>query len=296
MVTPLPLSVVSRRLVLIFALAPLLAGWDGSAIGTVTVKDTGAMAVGSAQVDGGVSVGARVHAVLNLHQPGGYGGVLDLEFPEEYIDAVVDLPHHPVSIRYTVYDSDGDEVFFGRVPRRGQLVVESTPEGLILLLDAEILSSRTVGDSVSLLDLTARVAEVSAPPPPPPAPVVRRSTYYEDDYYVEPDVYVEVHHGHSSGCDADDWEDDGWADDSSDYDSGGGCEGDDLDTGSTSGGGCEGDDIGGGSGASMDGCEGDALANNGQRARKSPTVVRLLNFAPWFFAFLAIRLLRRRPF
>jgi len=296
MATPLPLSIVFRRLALVLALVPFCVAWDGSAIGTVTVKDTQAMAVGSAQVDGGVSVGATVHAIFNLHQPGGYGGVLDIEFPEEYIDAVIDLPHHAVGIRYTVYDDDGDEVFFGRVPRRGELAVESTPAGLLVLLDAEVLSSRTVGESVSLINLTARVEEVSAPPPPPPsAPVVRRTTYYEDDYYAEPDVYVEVHSAPSSGCDADDWEDDGWADESSDYDSGG-CEGDDLDTGSTSGGGCEGDDLSGGGDAAMDGCDGDALADDGQRTRKSPTVLRLLNLAPWFFAFLAIRVLRRRPF
>jgi len=279
-------------LALILFLAPFCVAWDGSVSGSVTVKTTDVMRVGAASIEGGASVGQTVQAVFNLHQPGGYGGVLTLTLPSLYIDDVVDLPHRAVRLQYTVYDEDGSEVFSGRDARRGEVVLESTPAGLLVLIDVEMLSSDRSGESVALANLQAQIVEVSAPPVP------SHSTYphdpYYDPYYDEPDVYVEVHPGASSGCDSDDWEDDGWAEDSSDYDSGG-CAGDDFDS-SSSAGGCAGDDIGDGGGAALEGCEGDAIAASGRPARKSPTIVRLVNLTPWLFAFLAIRVLRRRPF
>lgn len=274
-----------QRVLLVLALAPLCAGWDGAASGTVSIKDAGALTEGTAVLEGGVSVGGTVHAVFNLHQPGGLGGVLSMEVSSAYLDSGLDLPHDGARLRYVVYDDAGNEVFASRLARRGQLVLERTVQGLYVLLNAEMVGGASGERSVSLVNLQARVVEVSAPPPP--------REYYADPYDNGPDVYVEVHAGHSSGCDADDWEDDGWADDSADYDSGG-CAGDDIDSGSSyDSGGCDGDGLEG-AGDAASSCEGDAIASTSGGRRKSSTLLRLINFSPWLLCFLAIRVMRRR--
>ena len=288
----------------LLCLLPFCIAWQGGASGSVTVGGHTTMPPGVAQLDGVVRVSSKIRGVLTVDQPGEFGGVFDWSLPASMVETLITLPHPSVVLRYTVYNRKGERVFSSRMANRGEMIVETAPGGYVILLNAEMQDRDSIESVLSLVNL--RVDAVEAGPQPQSSAGTNRPA--RDDYYdPAPDVYVEVHGSTSSGCDADDWEDDGWADDSSDYDSAGcesddwddggsdydsgGCAGDDFDSSSS---GCAGDDVGGG--AAMDGCEGDVIASTGGRTRRSPTIVRLLNLTPWCLAFAAIGVLRRRPF
>jgi hypothetical protein len=294
---PAPLSSLA-----LLCLLPFCVAWQGGALGTVMVGGHSAMPPGEAELDGVVRVDSAIRGVFTVDQPGDFGGVLDWSVPASMADELITLPHPSVILRYTAYSKTGERVFSSRMANRGEVVVETGADGFVFLLSAELQDRHSIESVLYLVNLRAQATDVR-PGPSDHAPYRPSSGYHDDS----PDLYVEVHGSTSSGCDADDWEDDGWADDSSDYDSAG-CEGDDWDDGSSDydGGGCAGDDVGTsssgcagddvGGGAAMEGCEGDAIAASHGRTRRSPTIVRLLNLTPWLMAFAAIGVLRRRPF
>lgn len=285
-------------------LAPLLAAWTTGGSGQATWSDGTRARITSVSV---VAHGdpAEFRAVLSFRDGEVGDALIHLRVPQRSVGLTLDLAVDHVGALYVAYGPDGDKLFEEQRPLDGEVSILPRGDRWVMRLSGRWSDGETIR---ALHGLTVWLD----------APGEAHGEDYTDDTY---DTYdrpststgggVTIHGGSNSGCDNDDWEseDDGWSDDSGggcegddwgddddwDDDSSGGCEGDglgdsDSDWGDDSGGGCEGDDVGDSGGTS---CEGDAVAA-GNRPRRSPTIVRLINQLPWMLVLVGIRLVRRR--
>lgn len=227
----------------------------------------------------------RVDLLYTLSLPGAPGdGVLALAF--DAWTGTVHLPDARVDLRYREYGPDGETVFVADRLPRGTLRVETGYDGRWrAVLDVDVADRQ---DDTLWRRFDAVVLAID--PPRDGADEEASGGGYSGGGHAVA----------SGGCD-DGWDDDDdWETDDSTWgdDSGGGCDGDDWESDSDSGSsGCEGDDLDTGdssAGCDSGGCEGDAIAGSGDRKRRSPVALRLINLVPWLLVFAAIRLMRRR--
>ena len=190
----------------------------------------------------------------------------------------VQLPDRGVEVTYTEYGADGERLFSADARARGVVELSGPAAGPLTVSVALTLTDAAAPGSWRRL----KGLHLSLSPAADDGPDAHPHDSGGDHYYAAS--------AGGGGCDSG-YDDEGYDDSDEDWggDSGGGCDGDDLDSGgSSSGGGCEGDSAGGG------GCEGDAIASDGGRRRRSPWILRLINWTPWMLCFAAIRLMRRR--
>lgn len=276
------------RAMAVAALGLMSAGWNGSGGGDLVWEGPGQQPT-SADVEAVGAVDGEVQAIVTAELPGGRTGVLSvLVRPGALNRGRVSLPTPDVRIGYAEYDRRGLTVFLSdRRPVGGTLRalyagdVEVAVTADFVDRDDPHLWRRVEGLRFALVPVDDG----------DDAPVVREGGGSSGGVVV-------VNHD-SGGCSGDDdWDDDdGWDDSDDGWDSGssgGGCDGDDLDSSSSdSGGGCEGDDMDSGGSS---GCEGDAVAAGRGRRIRSPWLARAVTWLPWFLVFLFIRLARRDPF
>ncbi len=273
-------------------LSPLFGGW------VATGDGDGRWSAGEGKRVVSAPQSVSFDAVARVAQGRPTHAVLTIRLPDA--DAVLTLvvdgrgrfqaDDHRVKVQYDEYGPGGERVFrAGRVEGRVWIDLDSGLRGALSVR----LYDRTNPARWRVLDQLDFDLEAAEPEADEPSHGGAVEVHFHDD------------HHHDTGCDS------GWDDDYDDYeaddgygggsgggcegddydsgDSGGGCEGDDLDSGD-SGGGCEGDTGGGG------GCEGDAIAATagGCRTRRSPWILRALNWMPYFAFAGVIGVMRRR--
>lgn len=271
---------------------PLIAAWSGGGSGTGS-WDRGGGASRMVALSGVARFDDTLRAVVNGTVEGGAEALVFVTVPRHLDGQALPAGDARVEVAYEEYGPDGALRFAADRAEQGTVTLSSGARRATLRLSAVWYDAgaedphRRIEDATLVLEPTDGTGDdvddgyhgggsvhagggcdTTVDPEPEP--------YYADD---------------STGCEGDDLDggDDDWG-----GDSGGGCEGDDLSSGGDSGGGCEGDDLGGGSsGADSASCEGDAIASAGP-ARRSPTVVRLINQLPWLMVFVGLRLMRRR--
>ncbi len=253
--------------------SPLFLAWIGSGDGSgrwsagegkrVEVRDRRV----SLDVVARVRESRPTHLVTTIPLPGA-DGVLTVVADGE---GRITLPGPGAKVQYDEYDRDGEIVFrAGRV--EGELWTGNDDERVEVELRLRMFDVDRP-DVWRTLDRVSVDVE-SAKPEPKAEPAHHDHHHYED-----------------SGCESG-FDDDAYEEDGDEGYGGGGCEGDDLDSGE-SGGGCEGDDLDSDDGG---GCEGDAIAAPGARCRnrRSPLLLRALNWFPYLAVFGFIRVMRRR--
>ncbi len=273
-------------------LSPLLLAWTGSGEGVVQWTAGGAEGAQESQrlpvdVVARVTPDQQTQMILSFALPQDVGdGILSLRLDDRLRYAgPVELPDSRVQLRYQEYGLDGEVRFRAQERLQGRILFDGTDgrwaEMKVLLGDAQSPTWR----SLERLEINLRPVDPAEEDEPVPDEALQAPGdggcdpgWIEDDGYEDNDYEDDYEEG-GSGCEGDDL-DDGSSDSTSDS---GGCEG--SSDSSTDSSGCGGDDIDTG---------GDSGCRASRRARRNPWLLRALNWVPWLLCFLSLRLLRRR--
>ncbi|MCA9537363.1 MAG: hypothetical protein KC620_00665 [Myxococcales bacterium] len=291
----------ARRLSpLLLLLTPLCVAWNGGGEGTATIRgiERSALAV---SVGGAARIDVDFQTILTGELPDG-DVVLSLAVPTDFIGRTALLSDQRIWLAYREYDSEGRLVFESTKPRDGRLELQRYGNTVDLRLWGTFADPHEPNIARFLDSVQVYFVGEETPPLARDTDRGGSTTVYvdssqgcDDGFDDDPSPSADD----SGGCEGDDFE-------SSDDSASSGCEGDDWGDSSSGGssddsGGCEGDDVGGGSDSDWGGsdssssCEGDAVAAGpGRAVRRSPRIVKLINYAPWLFVFLTLHLLRTR--
>jgi hypothetical protein len=303
-----------RSALMLLVLAPMCVAWTGSGSGEMDWSAGDGVHALSFDLMG--TKEGELHTMATLGLPDGRDAVLSVYVEPNGIDVgELDLPSPQMAMRYTEYNADGSLHFEARRDPKGSAFVRSMDDGYggraaVSLVDVnDATERRSLRISWALTQIAA---EEPSPVPEYGGPVYRGpvgsppvadsggcSDGWDDDDegWVADDSDDNWESSDSGGCDGDDdWDSD--SDDDWESSDSGGCDGDDEDWSSDSddSGGCDGDDVSSSSSSDSEmGCEGDAIAAgpNGRR-RRSPWIMRLVNWMPWLMVFGFVRLARRR--
>ena len=273
-------------------LSPLLLAWTGSGEGVVQWTAGDADGTQESQrfpvdVVARVTPDEQTQMIISFALTRDLGdGVLSLRLDDRLRYAgAIELPDSRVQLRYQEYDLNGGIHFKAQERVRGRLLFDG---GDNRWAELELLLGDTQSPSwrrLERLQLDLR-----------PVDPVEESEPDSDQALLAPG---------GGGCD-EGWDEDEEYEDDYEGSSSSGCDGDDLDDGSSSptsaptsdSGGCEGD----GESADSGGCEGDDLDADGgdsgcslsHKRKRNPWILRALNWVPWLLCFLSLRLFRRR--